>query len=124
MTDPYPRRSTAGQTLFALLVVIAIVVVVLWFIGRRHHETAGEALGNAVDNVPAQVDKAGDAVTDPATLDKAGDDLNKTGHDAASALSKAGVATSTAISQTSEDIKAAVDKQKQQNAEKSADNAS
>ncbi len=89
-------------------------------INTHDSRTAGDRVGDAIDALPGKVDKAADELTDKSTLEKAGDALKDTGEAASSAVSKTGEAAGKAVSQTSEDIKAAVDKQKEQDAEASS----
>lgn len=105
MTTYYPRQSNGlGQVLLFLIVAALLVVAVLWFIGHRGHETSGG------DLLPART---------AATSESASSDLAKAGSAASSAVSKASAAASVALSETSADIKAAVNKQKQQEAAES-----
>ena len=117
-TSSSPRSS--GNAILTLLVIAIIIVGGIWLINRHSHETVGDRIGNAIDAAPAKVDNAADELTDKDTYRKTGDQLQDAGAAASSALSKAGAATSSAISQTSADLKAAADKQKEQNAERSA----
>lgn len=116
-------RQSPFNALLTLLIIAIIIVGGIWLLNRHGHETVGDRIGSAIDSVPAKVDHAGDELTDKDNLRKTGDDLKDAGAAASSALSKAAVATSTAISQTSADIKAAADKQKEQNAEASSSKA-
>lgn len=107
-SQPSPGFS---RFLLTLLVLAALAVAVLWFIGHRAREGGG-------DLFPATAGGTGASASSTAkvTASSASSDLSKAGTAASSALSKAGSAASTALSETSADIKAAVDKQKQQNA--------
>ncbi len=110
MTTYYPRQSSSFGAILMTLIIAAIVIVgVLWFIGHNRHETANS------DMFPSAPVRTSDGT--PVTIDK--DDVNRAGTTASSALSKAATAASTAVSETSADIKAAVNKQKQQEAAES-----
>jgi len=105
MTTYYPRESGGlGQILLFLIVAALLILGVLWFIGHRSHETSGG------DYVPVRT---------TVTSQSASSDLAKAGSVASSAVSKASAAASVALSETSADIKAAVNKQKQQEATES-----
>ena len=119
MSSTTSPRQSSGNALLTLLVIAIIIVGGIWLLNRHGHETVGDRIGNTIDAVPSKVDRAADELTDKDTYRKTGDQLQDAGAAASSALSKAGAATSAAISQTSADLKAASDKQKQQNAEKS-----
>ena len=120
-------RPSPGNAILTLLIIAIIIVGGIWLLNRHSHETVGDRIGNAIDAAPAKfddaADHAADELTDKDTYRKTGDDLKDAGAAASSALSKAAAATSTAISQTSADIKAAADKQKEQNAEASSSKA-
>jgi len=81
------RGPSLGRFLVIVLLLVILAIVAVWGYNKTHIVTAGEH-----------------AVKD-------------TGQTASSALSKAGKATSSAVSATSADVKAASDKQKEQNAE-------
>ncbi len=121
-TTTSPHRSP-GNALLTLLIIAIIIVGGIWLLNRHSHETVGDRIGNAIDAAPAKFDDAADELTDKDTYRKTGDQLQDAGAAASSALSKAGAATSQAISQTSADLKAAADKQKEQNAEASSSKA-
>ena len=116
-------RQSSGNAILTLLVIAIIIVGGIWLLNRHSHETVGDRIGNAIDAAPAKFDDAADELTDKDTYRKTGDQLQDAGAAASSALSKAGAATSSAISATSADLKAAADKQKEQNAEASSSKA-
>ncbi len=100
MTVYYPsERSNAGAVILVLIIAAVLVLGVLWFIGHRAHEAPRDTL------LPAAASGA-----------SASSGLSQASHAAASALSKASVAASTVASEASADIKAAANKQKQQEA--------
>ena len=115
MTTYYPRQSSGlGAVIVTLIIAAVLVFAVLWYIGRQHDRTAGQELSHVMATAPAETHATSTSTS--ATLSSTGADLDKAGSTASSALSKAGVAASQAVSETSADIKAAVDKQKQQEA--------
>ncbi|MFT4074540.1 MAG: hypothetical protein QM647_03345 [Asticcacaulis sp.] len=116
MTE-YTTTRGPGFGQFVLVVILLLIVIVggVWYYNKTHVVTAGDKVGAAVDAIPSVVSKAADEATDKDNLDKVGDAIKDTGQAASSALSKTGHAASTAVSETSADVKAASDKQKQQN---------
>ncbi len=118
--SPPSRRSNIGSVLLTIIVVAIVAVGSIWLINRHDSRTAGDRVGDAIDALPAKVDKAADVLTDKSTLEKASDAIKDTGQAASSAVSKTGEVAGIAVSKTSEDIKAAVEKQKEQDAEASS----
>jgi len=120
MTTVYAPRSgpgSSGTALWSILVIILVAIAALWFFGHERHRALTRDTRDTTDAVAAKVDGAVDKLTDKRTLQKADTRLKAVGSAASSALSKAGTAASSAISETSEDIKAAAARQKQQDAE-------
>lgn len=112
MTEYTTTRGPGfGQIVLVLILLLILIVGGVWYYNKTHVVTAGDKVGAAVDAIPSVVSKA----ADKDNLDKVGDAIKDTGQAASSALSKTGHAASTAVSETSADVKAASDKQKQQN---------
>lgn len=119
MTESTHAKRNGGSLLLFLLLAV-LIIGGIWLYNKQHSETIGDHIGGAIDAVPAVVGKAADEVTDKENYDKAGDAIEEAGDKAGSALSKAGKATSEVVSETSADVKAAADKQKQQDASSSS----
>ena len=97
------RSSSRGGALLTALIILIVIIAGIWLLNAHSHRTVGDRIGDAVDALPQGVSKAAGELTDKSNLEKAGDALKDTGE-----------AASSAVSQTSEDIKAAVDRQKAQ----------
>ena len=119
MTTVYaPRSSSSGSVasvLLTLIIVLLLVVGAMWYLGQHHGRLARR--DTHFGTVSSKVDRAVDKLVSKRTLDTAGAKLEKAGSAASSALAKMGVAASSAVSETSADIKAASDRQKEQNAQ-------
>ena len=106
------------NTIARIIVVILILVVVIAgasiFLNRTDGRTTGEKVGEAIDAVPVVVESAAAEFSESSPLAKAEDALENAGDAAESAMSKVGKEAREAASETSADIKAARDKQKQQ----------
>jgi hypothetical protein len=116
-------RGSFGTTLLLIILLIVVVIGGVWVYNKNHVVTVGEHVGEAIDAVPAKVSKAADEITDKDAIDKTGEALKDVGKSASSAVSKTGAAASKVVSDTSDDIKAASDNQKERNAEASRSRA-
>ncbi len=121
MSDPQP--SPLGRLLMIVIVLVIVVLGAAWLMNRHDGRTPEEKLGDAIVSTDVTISHTADKMTDgtaasntSSALSKTGEALSKAGEATSSAVSKAGEKASVAISETSADIKAAVDKQKQQNA--------
>lgn len=118
MTTVYAPRSSSsgsvGSVLLTLIIVLLLVVGAMWYLGQHHGRLAGR--DTQFGTVSSKVDHAVDKLVSQRTLNTADANLKKAGSAASSALAKMGEAASSAVSETSADIKAASEKQKEQNA--------
>ncbi len=121
------QSNSFGRILTIIIVLVLIVFAAAWLMNRKDHRTPEQKLDAAVSSGIAGVSSATSKLTDTgekassadSAIQSAGDNagaaLSKAGVAASSAVSVAGEKASVAMSETSADIKAAVDKQKQQN---------
>ena len=125
MTVVYERENSGIGSIIITLVVAALLIFgLMWFIGQRHGLTATQELHKTVSEVPvetqAAASHAGAAASNASAAagnaSEATADLKHAGTAASSVLSKVGQDASVAVSEASEDIKAATKKQKQQEA--------
>ena len=117
-------RSSFGTSLLLIILLIAFAIGGVWIYNKNHVVTVGDHVGEVIDAVPAKVSKAADEITDKDALDKTGDSLKDAGKSASSAVSRTGAAASKVVADTSDDIKAASDNQKERNAGSSRSKAS
>ncbi|WP_443749293.1 hypothetical protein [Asticcacaulis solisilvae] len=106
--------NALGRLLFIAIVLLLIIFAAAWLLNRHDHRTPEEKLGAAVDSGAATVASATSGLADNSAVSNAGSALSKAGAETSSAVSKAGSAASSAISEASSDVKAAADRQKQQ----------
>ncbi len=106
--------NALGRLLAIALVLLLIIFAAAWLLNRHDHRTPGEKLGDAVDSGVATMASATSELTDNSAVSSAGSAISKAGEATGNAVSKAGDAASSALSEASEDVKAASDRQKQQ----------
>lgn len=106
--------NALGRLLAIALVLLLIIFAAAWLLNRHDRRTPGEKLGEAVDSGVATVASATSEITENSAVSSAGSELSKAGEATGSAVSKAGDAASSALSEASEDVKAASNRQKQQ----------
>jgi hypothetical protein len=106
--------STIARIIVVILVLVVVIIGASLFLNRTDGRTTGEKVGDVIDAVPVVVESAAAEFSESSPLAKAEDALEKAGNAAESAMSKAGREAREATSETSADIKAARDKQKQQ----------
>ncbi len=117
------QPSSFGRILTIIIVLVLIVFAAAWLMNRHDHRTPEQKLDAAVSSGISDVSSATSKLTDDgkaasstdSAIENAGTAISKAGVAASSAVSVAGEKASVAMSETSADIKAAVDKQKQQN---------
>ena len=120
MSTQAQNHSSGGGMLMTLAVLTLLILVAVWYFNLPGNHTLGQRVGDAVDDAPHAVVRTTDKLTSPQTdakvhqaADKVDDTLKKTG-DAASA----------AAAEVGNDIKAAVNEQKKQNATHKPDKTS
>jgi signal transduction histidine kinase len=106
--------NALGRLLAIALVLLLVVFAAAWLLNRHDHRTPEEKLGDAVDSGVATVASATSQLTDTSTVSSASSAISKAGDATGAAVSKAGDAASSALSEASEDVKAASNRQKQQ----------
>lgn len=106
--------STVARILVVIIILIVVIIGASLFLNRTDGRTTGEKVGDAIDAVPVAVESAAAEISESSPLAKAGEALENAGDAAESAVSKVGQEAREAASETSADIKAARDKQKQQ----------
>jgi len=106
------QGGSAGGTLMTLVVLTLIVLFVVWFANQPGRRTLGQRIDGLISAAPHAVDRTADKVTDSQAATKASAAASKVD----TALKKTGDAASTAAAEIGNDIKAAVDEQKKQNA--------
>lgn len=99
--------STIGRILVVIVILAVVIFGAAWLLNRDDNRTAGEKVGDVIDSAAAEFSES-------SPLAKAGDALEKAGDVAQSAVSKVGAEAKEVASETSADVKAAGDKQKQQ----------
>jgi len=109
--------NVVGRLLSIVAVLLLIVFAAAWLLNRHDHRTPEEKLGAAIDSGAATVASATSELTDSSTVSSAGTALSRAGEATTSAVTKAGDAASSVLSEASEDVKAAADRQKQQERE-------
>lgn len=93
------RGPGLGRFLLIILLFIAIAITGVWYYNKTHAVTVGDHVGEAIDSMPQGVGKAADEATDPENVEKV-----------EAALDKTGKAASSAVSETSDELKSAVKK--------------
>ena len=106
--------QSLGRVLAIAAVLLLVVFAAAWLLNRHDSRTPGEKLGDAVDSGVATVASATTSLTENSAVSSADSAISKAGETAGSAVAKAGDAASSAISEASEDVKAASQRQKQQ----------
>ena len=115
-TDVY-RGPGLGRFLLIIVLILIVAIAGVWMYNKNHSVTVGDHVGKVIDELPVGAGKAADELTDRDNYDKAGDAIKDTGQAASSALSKTGAAADRVVTDTKEDVKAASDKQKDNNAD-------
>ncbi|MDV6332242.1 hypothetical protein [Asticcacaulis sp. 201] len=118
MANDIYRGPGLGRFLLLIVLVLILAVAGVWFYNKSHSVTVGDRVGKVIDELPVGASKAADELKDSPALAKAGDAIKESGHAASSALSKTGAATERVVTDAKEDVKAAADKQKENNADK------
>ncbi len=98
--------------LMTLAVLTLIILVAVWYYNLPGNHTIGQRVGNAIDDTPHAVVQTTDKLASPQTdakVHQAADKVDNT-------LKKTGDAASAAAAEIGNDIKAAVNEQKKQNA--------
>ena len=103
--------------LMTLAVLTLIILVAVWYFNLPGNHTLGQRVGDAVDDAPHAVVRTTDKLTSPETDAKVHQAANKVDN----TLQKTGNAASAAAAEIGNDIKAAVNEQKKQNADHRAD---
>ena len=120
MSVSYSERSRLGDILLMILIIVVVAWGALWFFNRPAGRELNSKVDHAITSLPAKIDHISDGRATSRDIDRK---LDKAGASASSALSKAANAASAAVSETAADIKAATDKQKQQNAARASKTA-
>jgi hypothetical protein len=95
-----------------LAVLTLIILVVVWYTNLPGHRTLGQRIDDLVRTAPHAASHTADKLTSPETAAKANQAADKVD----ATLKKTGDAASTAAAEIGNDIKAAVNEQKKQNA--------
>ncbi len=117
MSTQVENRHSGGGMLMTLAVLTLIILVAVWYFNLPGHQTLGQRVGDAVDDAPHAVARTTDKLTSPDTSEKVGQAANKVDR----TLQKTGDAASSAVAEVGNDIKAAVNEQKKQNAARKPD---
>jgi len=112
MSTQTESANTAGGMLMTLAVLTLIILVAIWYFNLPGHQTIGQKVGDAIDNSPHTVARTADKLSSPETTAK----LHQAAAKVDTALEKTGNAASSAAAEIGNDIKAAVNEQKKQNA--------
>lgn len=112
MSTQTQSAHTGGGMLMTLAVLTLIILVAVWYFNLPGHTTIGQKVGDAIDNSPHAVAQTTDKLTSPETAAKVHQAATKVD----TALAKTGNAASSAAAEIGNDIKAAVNEQKKQNA--------
>lgn len=117
MSTQIETRHSSGGMLMTLAVLTLIILVAVWYVNLPGHHTFGQRVGDAVDDAPHAVARTADKLTSPETSAKVSQAAGKVD----STLKKTGDAASSAVAEVGNDIKAAVNEQKKQNADHKPD---
>lgn len=117
MSTQVETRHSGGGMLMTLAVLTLIILVAVWYLNLPGHHTLGQRVGDAVDDAPHAVVRTTDKLTSPETSAKVSQAAGKVD----STLKKTGDAASSAVAEVGNDIKAAVNEQKKQNADHKPD---
>ncbi|MBW8733345.1 MAG: hypothetical protein JF571_03370 [Asticcacaulis sp.] len=109
--------NALGRILAIAAVLLLIIFAAAWLLNRHDRRTPEEKLGAAIDSGAATVASATSDLTDNSAVSSADRALSRAGEATGNALSKAGDVTSSVLSDVSEDVKAASERQKQQDRE-------
>jgi len=112
MSTQTQSANTAGGMLMTLAVLTLIILVAVWYFNLPGHQTIGQKVSDAIDNSPHTAARTADKLTSPETAAKVHQAATKVD----TALEKTGNAASSAAAEIGNDIKAAVNEQKKQNA--------
>jgi len=117
MSTQVQSRNSGGGMLMTLAVLTLIILVAVWYFNLPGNHTLGQRVGDAVDDAPHAVVRTTDKLTSPETSVKVHQAATKVD----TTLQKTGNAASAAAAEIGNDIKAAVNEQKKQNADHQAD---
>ncbi len=117
MSTQVENRHSGGGMLMTLAVLTLIILVAVWYFNLPGHQTLGQRVGDAVDDAPHAVARTTDKLTNSETSAKVSQAANKVDV----TLQKTGNAASSAVAEVGNDIKAAVNEQKKQNADHKPD---
>ena len=120
MSTQVQSHNSAGGMLMTLAVLTLIILVAVWYFNLPGSHTLGQRVGDAVDDAPHAVVRTTDKLTSPETNAKVHQAASKVD----STLKKTGDAASAAAAEIGNDIKAAVNEQKKQNATQHPDKTS
>ncbi len=113
MSTQTQSHNSAGGMLMTLAVLTLIILIAVWYISLPGHHSFGQRVGDAIDDTPHAVVRTTDKLTSPETKEKVSETTTKID----STLKKTGDAASSAAAEVGNDIKAAVNEQKKQNAD-------
>ncbi len=119
MSTQTQSGHSAGGMLMMLAVLTLLILVVVWYANLPGGHTLGQRLDAFISSTPPAVSRTTDRLTSHETAAKASQAATKID----AALKKTGDAASTAAAEIGNDIKAAVNEQKKQNAARKPDKA-
>jgi len=105
-------QSSGGGMLMTLAVLTLIILIAVWYVNLPGNHSVGQKVADAVESAPQAAASATSKVTSPTTAAKVDQATTKVD----TALRKTGDAASSAAAELGNDIKAAVNEQKKQNA--------